>query len=159
MTMVQMLMNVSWSLPKNTMSRNLQIPMFDAWTVTSQWHPVYLCNFMSSRAGGWAFACVHTGLICPVLTFLFFSWSLHLAMVIAFSSGWWLCGFYISELFMFLEVCSIAVHLTTSCLFTQRHISLSVLCVYMKPSKQSFFPPRFVAITSIVLLSVTFFLA
>ena len=48
-TMVQMLMNVSWSLPKNTISRNLQILMFGAWTVTSQWHPVYLCNFMSSR--------------------------------------------------------------------------------------------------------------
>jgi hypothetical protein len=46
-----------------------------------------------ASSGSWAFA----------LTWLFFSWCLHLAMVIAFSSGWWLCGFFISGLSMFLE--------------------------------------------------------
>jgi hypothetical protein len=48
-----------------------------------------------------------------------------------FSSGWWLCGFFISGLSMFLEVCSIAVHLTASSLFTQRHISLSVVSFFV----------------------------
>jgi hypothetical protein len=87
--------------------------------------------------------------------------SLHLAMVIACSSGWWLCGLFISGLSMFLEVCSIAVHLTASSLFTQRHISLSVvsfsLCTWNLQSR-AFALQCFVAITSIVLLLVTFFI-
>jgi hypothetical protein len=55
--------------------------------------------------------------------------------------------------FRYLQACfkkrlcpsSISVHLTASSLYTQRHISFLVVTffvVYMKPSKQSFCPPR-----------------
>ena len=87
--------------------------------------------YVLSSSGSWAFACVKIwfGLSSVNLAFLYMA-SLHLAMVIAFSSGWGLCGSFISGLSMFLEVCSIAVHLTASSLFTQRHISLSVVSFF-----------------------------